>query len=202
MQILSGFHHALILSPTIYARLTYPDPIDSQSIYWKHEDDARQLANQMMAKYPNLSIACPPTTNRHLLIKPEIWQDPIRLSACLFSQTSRIILFVPSDGLEQINLFAKQCLQPLLNQIYEWHSRFLIVVIGNVPIPNELDNDRPIPFIKVIRFRQVGWFRDVMAMILLERAIKRKYMCVCVCVCFNNLKIIIIFLLCVITRLN
>ncbi|CAH8485295.1 unnamed protein product [Schistosoma turkestanicum] len=168
-----GYHHAIILSPAVYARPCYADNISNDSAYWKHEDAARHLSNHVMNKYPNLNVLC---LNNSNYMKHDLWSDPTRINACLFSQASRIVLFIPDDATEHITHFSRHCLQPLLCRSRdqggrpEWHSRFIAVAIGSVQVPNQLNSD--VPFINVIRFREIGWFRDIMGMMLLERAIK------------------------------
>ncbi|VDQ16554.1 unnamed protein product [Trichobilharzia regenti] len=128
-----------------------------------------------MNKYPNLNVLC---LSNSTYLKNELWSSPTRINACLFSQASRIVLFIPDDGSEHITYFTRHCLQPLLCNSREeggrpeWHSRFVAVAIGNVQVPNQLNSETP--FINVIRFREIGWFRDIMGMMLLERAIKGK----------------------------
>ncbi|CAH8840331.1 unnamed protein product [Trichobilharzia szidati] len=168
-----AYHHAIILSPAVYARQCYPDNVSNDSSYWKHEDAARHLSNHIMNKYPNLNVLC---LSNSTYLKNELWTNPTRINACLFSQASRIVLFIPDDGSEHITYFTRHCLQPLLCNSREeggrpeWHSRFVAVAIGNVQVPNQLNSETP--FINVIRFREIGWFRDIMGMMLLERAIK------------------------------
>ncbi|KAH8859946.1 serine-rich repeat [Schistosoma japonicum] len=168
-----GYHHAIILSPGVYARQCYTDNISNDSSYWKHEDAARHLSNHVMNKYPNLNVLC---LNNSNYMKNDLWSDPTCINACLFSQASRVVLFIPDDATEHITHFSRHCLQPLLCRSRdqggrpEWHSRFIGVAIGSVQVPNQLNSD--VPFINVIRFREIGWFRDIMGMMLLERAIK------------------------------
>ncbi|CAH8507266.1 hypothetical protein MS3_00006292 [Schistosoma haematobium] len=168
-----GYHHAIILSPAFYARQCYSDNISNDSSYWKHEDAARHLSNHVMNKYPNLNVLC---LNNSTYMKNDLWSDSTRINACLFSQASRIVLFIPDDATEHITYFSRHCLHPLLCRSRdqggrpEWHSRFIAVAIGSVQVPNQLNPD--VPFINVIRFREIGWFRDIMGMMLLEKAIK------------------------------
>lgn len=168
-----GYHHAAILSPAFYARQCYSDNISNDSSYWKHEDAARHLSNHVMNKYPNLNVLC---LNNSTYMKNDLWSDSTRINACLFSQASRIVLFIPDDAAEHITYFSRHCLHPLLCRSRdqggrpEWHSRFIAVAIGSVQVPNQLNPD--VPFINVIRFREIGWFRDIMGMMLLEKAIK------------------------------
>ncbi|CAI2726274.1 unnamed protein product [Schistosoma spindalis] len=168
-----GYHHAIILSPAFYARQCYSDNISNDSSYWKHEDAARHLSNHVMNKYPNLNVLC---LNNSTYMKNDLWSDSTRINACLFSQASRIVLFIPDDAAEHITYFSRHCLHPLLCRSRdqggrpEWHSRFIAVAIGSVQVPNQLNPD--VPFINVIRFREIGWFRDIMGMMLLEKAIK------------------------------
>ncbi|VDO62306.1 unnamed protein product [Schistosoma margrebowiei] len=168
-----GYHHAIILSPAFYARQCYSDNISNDSSYWKHEDAARHLSNHVMNKYPNLNVLC---LNNSTYMKNDLWLDSTRINACLFSQASRIVLFIPDDATEHITYFSRHCLHPLLCRSRdqggrpEWHSRFIAVAIGSVQVPNQLNPD--VPFINVIRFREIGWFRDIMGMMLLEKAIK------------------------------
>lgn len=178
-----GYHHAIILSPAFYARQCYSDNISNDSSYWKHEDAARHLSNHVMNKYPNLNVLC---LNNSTYMKNDLWSDSTRINACLFSQASRIVLFIPDDATEHITYFSRHCLHPLLCRSRdqggrpEWHSRFIAVAIGSVQVPNQLNPD--VPFINVIRFREIGWFRDIMGMMLLEKAIKGQLNKDCLCI--------------------
>ncbi|KAA3675363.1 uncharacterized protein DEA37_0002759 [Paragonimus westermani] len=168
-----GYHHAIILSPCVYARTVYGENVANDTTYWKHEDAARHLATQLMSRYSNLAVLGFQTSNR---VPSDVWSDANRLNACFFSQASRIIIFVPSDGEEQIKHFTRVCLTPLLTQSKEaggrpdWHSRFVVAAVGNVRTPSQLAPG--FPFLTVIRFREIGWVRDVTAIMLLQRIIK------------------------------
>ncbi|KAF6777332.1 hypothetical protein AHF37_03028 [Paragonimus kellicotti] len=168
-----GYHHAIVLSPCVYARTVYGENVANDTAYWKHEDAARHLATQLMSRYSNLAVLGFQTSNR---VPSDVWSDADRLNACFFSQASRIIIFVPSDGEEQIKHFTRVCLTPLLTQSKEaggrpdWHSRFIVAAVGNVRTPNQLAPG--FPFLTVIRFREIGWVRDVTAIMLLQRIIK------------------------------
>ncbi|KAF5406164.1 hypothetical protein PHET_00343 [Paragonimus heterotremus] len=168
-----GYHHAIILSPCVYARTVYGENVANDTAYWKHEDAARHLATQLMSRYSNLAVLGFQTSNR---VPSDVWSDADRLNACFFSQASRIIIFVPSDGEEQIKHFTRVCLTPLLTQSKEtggrpdWHSRFIVAAVGNVRTPSQLAPG--FPFLTVIRFREIGWVRDVTAIMLLQRIIK------------------------------
>lgn len=143
------------------------------SEYWTHEDGVRHLATQLMSKYCNLSVY---GFQAFHTVPEGVWTDVDRLNACFFSQASRIVLFVPSGGEELILHFTRVCLTPLLTRPKtsegrpDWHARFVAAAIGNVRVPNQLSQD--VPFIKVVRFREVGWMRDVTAMSLLHQVVR------------------------------
>ncbi|TGZ71465.1 hypothetical protein CRM22_002619 [Opisthorchis felineus] len=168
-----AYHHAIIISPCVYARHLFAENVATDTTFWKYEDAARHLATQLMSKYGNLAVLGYQTSGR---VPSDVWSDPNRLNAYFFSQASRIILLVPSDAEEHVNSFSRTCLAPLLTCPKEeggrpeWHSRFVAAVIGNTRVPNQLAPG--IPFIDVVRFREIGWVRDVTGMMLLQRAIK------------------------------
>ncbi|GAA55513.1 serine-rich repeat protein [Clonorchis sinensis] len=168
-----AYHHAIIISPCVYARHLFAENVATDTTFWKYEDAARHLATQLMSKYSNLAVLGYQTSGR---VPSDVWSDPNRLNAYFFSQASRIILLVPSDAEEHVNSFSRTCLAPLLTCPKEeggrpeWHSRFVAAVIGNTRVPNQLAPG--VPFIDVVRFREIGWVRDVTGMMLLQRAIK------------------------------
>ncbi|VDP68678.1 unnamed protein product [Echinostoma caproni] len=168
-----GYHHAIVLSPATYARHMFPEDIARNEAFWKSEDSAWHLATQLMSRYSTLNVL---GFRASFPIPPDVWSDATKLNACFFSQASRIIILVPSDAESHIVTFSQTCLCPLLTKTEEqgghpeWRERFVAAVIGNVRVPTELAPG--VPFIKVVRFREIGWVRDITAMMLLQRAIQ------------------------------
>ncbi|TPP63338.1 putative serine-rich repeat protein [Fasciola gigantica] len=168
-----GYHHAIVLSPATYARHMFPGDIAQNEVFWKSEDSAWHLATQLMSRYSTLAVL---GFRASFSVPADVWKDATRLNACFFSQASRIILLVPTDAETHIEVFTRTCLSPLLTNSEEqgghpeWRDRFIVAVIGNVRVPSELAPG--IPFVKVIRFREIGWVRDITAMMLLHRAIQ------------------------------
>ncbi|CAL8109175.1 unnamed protein product [Calicophoron daubneyi] len=168
-----GYHHAIVLSPGTYARFLYQENIASDPNYWRHEDAARHLATQLMSKYSDLTLITLPSSR---VLPDSVWSNPDQLSACIFSQASRIILFVPSDADEHIRTFTRSHLVPLLTKDREnggrpdWRDRFLVAAVGNVQLPTQLGPT--VPFLKSVRFREIGWVRDITALMLLRGIIK------------------------------
>lgn len=170
-MVRGAFHHAVILP---VACLTVPDRYDplepKNSFETLHNtmDLARHIANRIMNQVPTLSIA---HISSNAVLPPGLWQSPFRVHACLFSQASRVVFLVTKEDANQFQRFLKSELQPLLEMETaveeDWRSRFCIVVLGhfNIEAPQLCD---------VVRFREVGWFRDGMALFILSQKLQGK----------------------------
>ncbi|KAL5111534.1 hypothetical protein TcWFU_002218 [Taenia crassiceps] len=130
------------------------------------EDLARHMANYVMNQIPTLSVTHISSSD---IIAPDIWSDPFRVYACLFAKASRVLFLVTQYDVAAFGKFTREHLQPLLNQStprdYDWKSRFFVLAMG------ELDLPVPLPC-EIIRFREVGWFRDSMALFVLGKKIQ------------------------------
>lgn len=168
-----AFHHALIIPATfLTTRPKGPGhgtkKVRREALY-DSEDLARHLANYVMNQIPTLSIA---HISSNDIIAPDIWSDPIRVYACLFVKGSRILFLVTHQDAEGFANFSIQRLQPLLEQAqaldYDWKSRFLVVAMGEFHLPESTPCE-------VIRFREIGWFRDSMALFVLGKKIQGSF---------------------------
>ncbi|KAM7541102.1 hypothetical protein Aperf_G00000030631 [Anoplocephala perfoliata] len=165
-----AFHHALII-PTAFLTARPKEPeygakkIRREALY-DSEDLARHLANYVMNQIPTLSIAYISSND---IIAPDIWSDPFRVYACLFAKASRILFLVTHQDAEGFANFLIQRLQPLIERAkaldYDWKSNFLVVAMGEFQLPESTPCE-------VIRFREIGWFRDSMALFILGKKIQ------------------------------
>ncbi len=167
-----AYHHALLLPA---ACLHSPGRVPSHGAskqrrrfeaLYNSDDLARHMANHVMNQIPSLSVAHIASSD---FLPPGLWKDPFRVYACLFAQASRIAFLVTKEDVGRFGQFLKTELQPLLNEDIaredDWKSRFLVVALGDFDLP------RP-QLCDVVRFREVGWFRDSMALFVLSQKIQ------------------------------
>ncbi|KAM3185309.1 hypothetical protein ACTXT7_006612 [Hymenolepis weldensis] len=165
-----AFHHALIIPATFLSDQSKKPGNEAKRLrreaLYDSEDLARHLANYLMNQIPTLSVSHISSKD---IIAPDIWSDPFRVYACLFAKASRILFLVTQQDVDTFSDFITQLLQPLLKQAealdYSWKSRFLIVGMGEFRLPDSLPCE-------VIRFREIGWFRDSMALYVLGKKIQ------------------------------
>nr|CDS26735.1 serine rich repeat protein [Hymenolepis microstoma] len=169
-MVRGAFHHALIIPATFL--YNQPKMLGNDAkrlrreVLYDSEDLARHLANYVMNQIPTLSVSHISSKD---LIVPDIWSDPSRIYACLFAKASRILFLVTRQDTDAFSNFITQRFQPLLERAetldYSWKSRFLIVAMGDFRLIDSLPCE-------VIRFREVGWFRDSMALFILGKKIQ------------------------------
>ncbi|CDS40557.1 expressed protein [Echinococcus multilocularis] len=164
-----AFHHALIIPATFLNKHPKADntrvKIRREALN-NSEDLARHMANYVMNQIPTLSVTHISSSDT---IASDIWSDPFRVYACLFAKASRVLFLVTHHDVTAFNEFTKGHLLPLLNQStaknYNWKSRFLVLAMGDFELPASLPCE-------VIRFREVAWFRDSMALFVLGKKIQ------------------------------
>lgn len=147
------YYNAIVLSPGTYARELYPKNVNESETFWKHEEDANDLAKRLS----DTRIHVTSYFNYHKSRRKNIWTNPHRVNTRFFCLASRIILFAPDDAQKEFNYFIQTHLVPLLTTSREtggrpdWKSRFLVIGSEQTIFPNEL-----LPgcaFLHVIRFR-------------------------------------------------
>ncbi|VDM32382.1 unnamed protein product [Hydatigera taeniaeformis] len=164
-----AFHHALIIPATFLNEHSKAEntstKIRREALY-DSENLARHMANYVMSQIPTLSITHISSSD---IIASDIWSDPFRVYACLFAKASRVLFLVTQHDVVTFGAFTRGHLQSLLNQStpkdYDWKSRFLVLAMGDFELPAALPCE-------VIRFREVGWFRDSMALFVLGKKIQ------------------------------
>lgn len=175
-MVRGAFHHALIIPASCLNDHPKADntgvKIRREALY-DPEDLARHMANYVMNQIPTLSVTHISSSD---IIASDIWSDPFRVYACLFAKASRVLFLVTHHDVTAFGKFTKGHLQPLLNQStprnYDWKSRFLVLAMGDFELPAALPCE-------VIRFREVGWFRDSMALFVLGKKIQGSFFAFC-----------------------
>lgn len=164
-----AFHHALIIPAALLnnARETQITLRKiRREVLYNSKDLARHIANYVMNQIPSLSITYVSSDD---IIAPDIWSDPNRVCACIFAKASRVIFLVTHQDVANFNQFATKHLQSLLklseSMDYDWKTRFLVLAMGDIHLSSLLPCE-------VIRFREVGWFRDSMALFMLNKKIR------------------------------
>ncbi|VDO07500.1 unnamed protein product [Rodentolepis nana] len=169
-MVRGAFHHALIIPATFLYNQPKKLGNDAKRLrreaLYDSEDLARHLANYVMNQIPTLSVSHISSKD---VITPDIWSDPSRIYACLFAKASRILFLVTRQDIDAFSDFITQRFQPLLERAeamdYSWKSRFLVVAMGEFQLVDSLPCE-------VIRFREIGWFRDSMALFILGKKIQ------------------------------
>ncbi|VDD82670.1 unnamed protein product [Mesocestoides corti] len=164
-----AYHHAIILPAACLTASSRPECADQQShreVLYNSDDLARHMANFVMNQIPTVSVA---HISSRDFIPPNLWRDPLRVYACLFAQASRVLFLVTKEDVDRFGDFLHTQLRPLLKRPMavedDWKSRFLVVAMGYFDLP------RP-QLCDVVRFREVGWFRDSMALFVLGQKIQ------------------------------
>ncbi|KAL7061467.1 hypothetical protein AAHC03_0533 [Spirometra sp. Aus1] len=175
------YFHALILPVSCYAgEIEKSASTDRQwrrkgriEALYNSDDLARHMANHVMNQNPALSVThiCTPD-----LIPQGLWRDPYKIYATLFSQASRVLFLVTESDQDEFEDFFVNHLLHLFKRLQghrsfsEWNTRFIVVVMGEFELPAVLCCENP-PC-EVVRFREIGWFRDSIALMLLYQKIK------------------------------
>nr|VZI01733.1 unnamed protein product [Spirometra erinaceieuropaei] len=175
------YFHALILPVSCYAgEIEKSASTDRQwrrkgriEALYNSDDLARHMANHVMNQNPALSVTHISTPD---LIPQGLWRDPYKIYATLFSQASRVLFLVTESDQDEFEDFFVNHLLHLFKRLQghrsfsEWNTRFIVVVMGEFELPAVLCCENP-PC-EVVRFREIGWFRDSIALMLLYQKIK------------------------------
>ncbi|KAL3312361.1 hypothetical protein Ciccas_009047 [Cichlidogyrus casuarinus] len=165
-----SYSHGLLVPVSVYGSYAYPsrneraapDHLKLPPEVFEQEDAyVQDLAKAFMSKHRQLLLKVSPPSDcypRHL------WTDPTKLSACFFSQASRIVFLVTKETVHVFNAFFNRRIVPLLTRPLEkhgrptWNSRILIVTLGELPICN--DAWQLLPEDNIIQFFHTSWLRD------------------------------------------
>ncbi|VDK83831.1 unnamed protein product [Dibothriocephalus latus] len=178
------YFHAIILPVSCYAAEL--EKSTSTTRQWKREnriealynsdDLARHMANHVMNQNPALSVTYISTPD---LMPRGLWRDPYRIYATIFSQASRVLFLVTESDQDEFEDFFENHLLHFFKQLQshrsfsEWNTRFIVVVMGDFELPAVLCGENP-PC-EVVRFREIGWFRDSIALMMLYQKIKGNF---------------------------
>ncbi|VDM03311.1 unnamed protein product [Schistocephalus solidus] len=172
------YYHAIILPVSCYAA-----ELERSAREWNRksriealynsDDLARHMANHVMNQNPALSVTHISTPD---LIPRGLWRDPYRIYATLFSQASRVLFLVTESDQDEFEDFFENHLLNFFERLRghrsfrEWNTRFIVVVMGEFELPAILCCENP-PC-EVVRFHEIGWFRDSVALMLLYQKIR------------------------------